>query len=95
MLTRQDVEKVAVLARLEWSPADLDRLTEQLGQIVQYVETLGEVDTTGVEPLAHAVDVANVFAEDALEPSLPRELAMSNAPHHDGEYYLVPAVLGD
>jgi len=95
MLTRQDVEKVALLARLELTPAELETMTTQLGQIVDYVESLGELDTTGIEPMAHAVDLANVFAADEPRASLPRAAALANAPHHDDECYLVPAVLGE
>ncbi len=94
-LTRQDVEKVSLLARLRLTPEELDRMTEQLGQIVAYVESLSELDTEKVEPMAHALDVANVFAEDELRPGLDREAALANAPHHDREFYLVPAVLGE
>ena len=94
-LTRQDVEKVSLLARLQLTPEELDLMTEQLGQIVAYVETLGELETDDVEPMAHALDMANVFAADALRPSLDREAALANAPHHDREFYLVPAVLGE
>lgn len=95
MLSRQDVEKVSLLARLELSPSELDTMTQQLGQIVGYVELLSELDTEGVEPMAHALDISNVFAPDAVRPSLDRAAALANAPHHDGEFYLVPAVLGE
>jgi aspartyl-tRNA(Asn)/glutamyl-tRNA(Gln) amidotransferase subunit C len=94
-LTRADVEKVALLARLRLSASELDAMTTQLGAIVGYVDQLGEVDTEGVEPMAHAVEITNVFAEDAVEPSLPREAALATAPRHNGRGYLVPAVLGD
>jgi aspartyl-tRNA(Asn)/glutamyl-tRNA(Gln) amidotransferase subunit C len=94
-LSRQDVEKVSLLARLQLSGEELDRMTAQMGQIVAYVESLAELNTDDVEPMAHALDVANVFAADELRPSLPREAALANAPHHDREFYLVPAVLGE
>jgi aspartyl-tRNA(Asn)/glutamyl-tRNA(Gln) amidotransferase subunit C len=94
-LTRADVEKVALLARLQLSEPELDTMTGQLAQIVGYVDQLAEVDTEGVEPMAHAVETANVFAEDLVEPSLPREQALANAPSHNGHGYLVPAVLGE
>jgi aspartyl-tRNA(Asn)/glutamyl-tRNA(Gln) amidotransferase subunit C len=95
MLTRADVEKVALLARLRLSDSELDIMTGQLAQIVGYVDQLAQVDTEGVEPMAHAVETANVFAEDRVEPSLPREQALANAPSHNGRGYLVPAVLGE
>ena len=94
-LSRQDVEKVSLLARLELTPAELDTMTEQLGQIVAYVELLSELNTDGVEPMAHALDVSNVFAPDTVRPSLDRSQALANAPASDGEFYLVPAVLGE
>ncbi len=93
-LTRADVEKVALLARLRLSDAELDTLTNELAQIVTYVDHLAEVDTSGVEPMAHAVEVSNVFAPDEVQPSLPRAEALANAPNHNERGYLVPAVLG-
>jgi aspartyl-tRNA(Asn)/glutamyl-tRNA(Gln) amidotransferase subunit C len=94
-LTRQDVEKVSLLARLRLTAEELERMTEQMGQIVAYVESLAELDTENVEPMAHAVEVFNVFAADELRPSLDRDAALAEAPHHDREFYLVPAVLGE
>jgi aspartyl-tRNA(Asn)/glutamyl-tRNA(Gln) amidotransferase subunit C len=94
-LSRQEVEKVSLLARLLLSAEELDRMTRQMGQVVSYVESLSELNTDTVEPMAHALDVSNVFAADELEPSLPREAALANAPHHDKQFYLVPAVLGE
>lgn len=94
-LTRADVEKVALLARLRLGSDELDAMTVQLGAIVGYVDQLAEVDTEGVEPMAHAVEVTNVFAKDAVEPSLPREVALATAPRHNNRGYLVPAVLGE
>ena len=92
-LTRQDVEKVALLARLRLSDEELETLTPQLASIVAYVEQLSELDTSGVEPMAHAVERTNVFRNDVVQPSLPVEQALANAPKQDGECYQVPAVL--
>ncbi len=94
-LTRQDVEKVALLARLQLTDAELETMTGQLAQIVSYVDQLAEVDTENVEPMAHAVEVANVFAADEVRPSLSRDAALANAPRTNGRGYLVPAVLGE
>lgn len=94
-LSREQVEKVSLLARLALNPAELDTMTAQLASIVGYVEQLSELNTDNVEPMAHALDVANVFAADVVELSLPRQDALANAPHHDREFYLVPAVLGE
>ena len=94
-LTREDVKSVSLLARLELTDEEIDRMTEQLGQILDYVDQLSELDTTDVEPMAHAVQLSNVFAEDTPRPSLAREDALANAPKRDEECYRVPAVLGD
>ena len=82
-LTADEVAKVALLARLRLAPGELETFTGQLNAIVGFVEQLGELDTTGVEPLAHGSEVRNVFREDAL----------ANAPQRNAESFLVPAVL--
>lgn len=92
-LSKEDVARVAVLARLRLSDEELDRFTGQLNGIVDFVAQLGEVDAADVEPLAHGVEVRNVFRPDQLGPSLPREAALANAPKRDPECFLVPAVL--
>ena len=92
-LSRAEVEKIALLARLSLFEEEIQRMTVNLGNVLHYVDLLGKVDTTNVEPLAHALDMANVFREDVVRPSLDREEALANAPHRDGECYLVPAVL--
>jgi aspartyl-tRNA(Asn)/glutamyl-tRNA(Gln) amidotransferase subunit C len=94
-ISRTEVEKIALLGRLLLSEEELSRMTVQLGDILGYMDLLGEVDTERVEPMVHALDVANVYREDRVEPSLDRELALANAPHRDDECYLVPAVLGE
>lgn len=94
-ISRQDVAKVALLARLQLTDDELAMMTDQLVQIVGYVDQLAEVDTNDVEPMAHAIELANVFRADAVTESLPREEALVNAPHHDARGYLVPAVLGE
>ena len=94
-LTRADVEKVSLLARLRLSDTELDAMTRDLGQVLTYVEQLAELSTDDVPPMAHALDVANVLADDVLRPSLPREEALANAPSRDEECYLVPPVLGE
>ncbi len=94
-ISRDQVEKVSLLARLRLSDDELDSMTTHLGQIVAYIDQLAELDTDGVEPMAHALRVANVFAEDRVEPSLDRRDALGNGAHHDDKCYLVPAVLGE
>ena len=94
-LTRADVENVEHLARLQFTDSELDRLADELAKVVRYVDQLSEVNTDDVEPMAHAVEVHNVFAADEVRPSLPRQAALSNAPRHNDRAFLVPPVLGD
>ena len=94
-LTRQDVEKVALLARLKFDEAELEKITKHMVQIIQYVDKLSELNTEDVEPMAHALDIQNALAEDESRPSLSRKEVLKNAPKHDEEYFLVPAVLGE
>jgi aspartyl-tRNA(Asn)/glutamyl-tRNA(Gln) amidotransferase subunit C len=94
-LTRAEVERVSLLARLRLEPGELDTLTQQLGQVVQYVHQLSQLNTDGVEPMAHAVELVNVFADDVVDPALEREEALANAPKRDEECFLVPAVMAD
>ncbi len=94
-LSREQVEKVSLLARLRLSETELETLTAQLGQVVDYMDLLGELDTENVEPMAHAVEISNVFRDDELRPSFDRAEMLGRAPHADGEFYLVPAVLGE
>lgn len=91
----EKVRKVAVLARLKLSDAEIADYATKLGNILKYVDTLNEVDTDGVEPMVHAVELSNVFRADEIQPSLPREAALSNAPKTDGVYFLVPQILED
>lgn len=94
-ITRADVENVSLLARLQFTPSELDRIAEELAGIVGYVDQLSQVDTEGVQPMAHAVEVHNVFAADEVCESLPREAALSNSPRRNDRGYLVPPVLGE
>jgi aspartyl-tRNA(Asn)/glutamyl-tRNA(Gln) amidotransferase subunit C len=92
-LTREQVSWVAHLARLELSAADLDLMTRQLSSIIDYVNQLQQVNTDGVEPLAHPLPIQNVFRDDEPKHSLPVDQALANAPDRQGNFYGVPAVL--
>lgn len=94
-LSQADVEQVSLLARLQLSPAEVETMTRQLGQILDYVEQLAELDTRDVQPMAHAVEFYNVLVPDRPGESLPREQALANASSRDDQCYRVPAVLGD
>jgi aspartyl-tRNA(Asn)/glutamyl-tRNA(Gln) amidotransferase subunit C len=92
-LSVHDVAKVALLARLRVSPDELEMFTGQLNSIVDYVAQLQQFDTANVEPLAHGIEVRNVFRDDVRGDALPREAALCNAPKRNQESFLVPAVL--
>ena len=92
-MERDEVLKVAALARLSLTDAEIDAFGPQLTQILGYVETLNEVDVEDAEPMPHAVDVRNVFRSDEQRASLPRGAALSNAPKTDGQYFQVPQIL--
>jgi len=92
-MSPHEVGWVAHLARLELSGDELLAMTGQLNAIIEYVQQLQNLNTDGVEPLAHALDIHNVFREDEPFPSLPVDAALANAPARKGDFYSVPAVL--
>jgi aspartyl-tRNA(Asn)/glutamyl-tRNA(Gln) amidotransferase subunit C len=79
-LSREDVLKIAELARLELTPDEVERFTRQLGDILTYAEAIGEADTTGIPPTSHPFASVGAWREDAAVPSLSREAALQNAP---------------
>ncbi len=93
-VTRKDVEHIAELARLKFGDEELESFTEQLNEILSYVEKLNELDTENVKPLSHPVESGSVFREDAVEPSVDRKEALKNAPDSDDEFFRVPKVIG-
>lgn len=92
-LSEDEVKAVAVLARLELSDAERHDLARQLSAILEYVRQLQQVNTEGVEPLAHPLPIQNVFRADEPTPSLPVDEALANAPARRGDFYGVPPVL--
>ncbi|MEI8380490.1 MAG: Asp-tRNA(Asn)/Glu-tRNA(Gln) amidotransferase subunit GatC [Planctomycetota bacterium] len=92
-LTSADVRKVASLARLKVTDEDVNSLLGDLSAILEYVDVLNEVDTTGIDPMVHAVELHDVLRTDVLRESLPREAALQNAPRTDGKYFLVPTII--
>lgn len=94
-VTIQDVEHVAALARLSFSEEEKRKLTDQLNEILRYMEQLNTLDTSSVEPLSHVIELQNVFREDVRRPGLPREEALKNAPSRTEEFFKVPKVIGD
>ena len=93
-LSIDDVKKVAKLARLALPEDRLQKLTGELASILHYVEKINQVDTAGVEPMAHALPVKNVLRADVPEPGLSVEQVLRNAPETDGRFFKVPKVIG-
>jgi aspartyl-tRNA(Asn)/glutamyl-tRNA(Gln) amidotransferase subunit C len=93
-ITTEEVRRVAALARLELSEAEVERMTGQLDAILSYVAKLDELETTGVAVTTHPQAVVNAFREDEVRPSLTRERALANAPEQNGEAFIVPRVIG-
>ena len=87
------VRKVAVLSRLELTAEEVEEFTGQLSAILDYVEKMNELNTDGVEPLAHCLPVSNVFREDVVAESLGTDTALANAPQQDGQFFRVPKIL--
>ena len=92
-ITSEEVVQVASLARLEFSPAELDLLTNQLDAILERVEQLNELDTSAVEPTSHAVPLENVFRDDEVRDSIGVEQALRNAPVQAQDCFVVPKVI--
>ncbi len=92
-ITRAEVEHVARLARLELDEATVDRMTGQLNDILSHMDKLGELDTTGVPPTTHAMELTNVWREDVVKASVSLDEALQNAPESDGRSFIVPRVV--
>jgi len=91
--TEIDVKHVAHLARLALTPEEEKKLGAQLGNILGYIEKLRELDVTSVEPTAHAVPMVNVTRPDEVQPSLPHEEALRNAPRQANGLFIVPKIV--
>ncbi len=93
MLDREQVQHVAFLARLELSPEEEEQFTQQLGDILTYVEQLQELDTDSVEPTYHALDTPQVTRPDQVNPYPDREAILDNAPDREDQFFKVPRIL--
>ena len=102
-VTTAEINKIAGLAKLSLTDEQCRLYTDQINTILEHVRTLESVDTEGVEPLAHVLEITNVFRRDQHVPSMPHEQAIGNAPAQtsssgesaattDGEFFLVPGV---
>lgn len=92
-ITQKEVEHVALLARLNFSEEELEAFTRQLGDILESIKKLEELDTTDVEPMAHVLPVHNVFREDEVKEGLPRDAALEGAPDVEEGQFKVPKIV--
>ena len=89
------VRHIGTLSRIELSDREVKLFAEQLTHILHYVDKLQELDTDDVEPMAHAIEIHNVLADDTRGESLTPDEALANAPQRDGDFFKVPKVIGD
>jgi aspartyl-tRNA(Asn)/glutamyl-tRNA(Gln) amidotransferase subunit C len=92
-ISREQVMHIAQLSRMGVTEEDLDRLSEQLSNIIENFEILKQVDTTGIPPTAQSIDLTNVVSDDIIAPSLPVDEALANAPQQEAGFFKVKAVL--
>ncbi|RYM05163.1 Asp-tRNA(Asn)/Glu-tRNA(Gln) amidotransferase subunit GatC [Sporolactobacillus sp. THM7-7] len=92
-ITEDQVKYVAHLARLSFDEEEIKTFTTQLDDIIGFAEQLNELDTEGIEPTTHVLDMYNVMRDDVVEPSLPREEALKNAPDQEDGQFKVPLIM--
>ncbi len=89
----KDVRYIAALARLEFTPEEEERLARELSEILTYMDKLDELDTDGVEPMSHVLDLYNVLRDDRVQQRITREEALSRGPDVDDTYFRVPRII--
>ena len=92
-LTKTDIEKIAVLAKLRLNENEIEEFTGDMNKILDYMDKLNELDTENIQPLSHPLEGKNVFREDKLKKSIDREDALKNAPKKTEEFFKVPKVI--
>jgi aspartyl-tRNA(Asn)/glutamyl-tRNA(Gln) amidotransferase subunit C len=92
-LSREDVQRIAALARLRLTAVEETSLTAELGSILLYMDKLNELDTSQVEPFTHAVDLVNTFREDVVTNEPNAEALLANAPEKDETFFKVPKII--
>jgi len=92
-ITKEDVIQTADLARLEINEEELERFSEQLGHILEYIEGLNELDTTDIEPTSHVLDLSTLLREDVVKQIITSKEALRNAPESEDDFFVVPKVI--
>lgn len=94
-ISKDDIIKVSELARLEFKEEELEKFTEQLGKILEYIEQLNELNTDNVEPTSHVLDISTPLREDKVVEWLSTEEVLKNAPESEDDFFVVPQVIED
>ena len=94
MISRQQIEKIALLARLKIEESEMDHFTAQFNQILGFIEKLNQLETTGVEPTSHSSKFENVLREDEVIPFKLQPQVFEEAPEEEGQFFKVPKVIG-
>jgi aspartyl-tRNA(Asn)/glutamyl-tRNA(Gln) amidotransferase subunit C len=94
-ITREEVLQVARLARLMLSPAEVDKMKEQLGSILSYIRQLDRLDTSGVVPTSHAIEMGTPFRDDSARSFGEKEEILKNAPDREEDFFRVPRIIED
>ncbi len=92
-IERSDIEKVALLSRLSFTPEEADRFADQLSKILDYADKIKSLQTDDVEPTSHSIPMTNVFRDDTPRPSLTLEEVLSNAPESEDQCFRVPPII--
>ncbi len=92
-ITKETIEYVAHLGRLELEPQEIELYTQQIDNILQYMDALNSLNTDGVEPTSHAVPMDSVFREDAVKDSFAIDDSLKNAPERPGSFFKVPPII--
>ena len=94
-IDQAQVKKVARLSRLDLTQEEVQEFTGQLSSILDYMAKMEELNTDGVEPLAHCLPISNILRDDRVRQSLGTEKTLANAPQQDGDFFKVPKILDD
>ncbi|MDA8229087.1 MAG: Asp-tRNA(Asn)/Glu-tRNA(Gln) amidotransferase subunit GatC [Desulfitobacterium hafniense] len=92
-ISKEQVEHVALLSRLELNEKEIETFTEQLNSILEYAEMLQKLDTDDINPTSHAVPISNVLREDEVHESLNRDKVLQNAPDAEDGFFKVPRIV--
>ncbi len=92
-ISKEEIDHIAILARLSLSEEEKELFGSQLSSILDYMEKLNELDTKDIEPTSHVISLSNVMRDDKPRDSIPREDALMNAPSHTDKFYRVPKII--